>query len=391
MKRNDKNIIIKSFASFSSNDFVLATLFYGPLLDSDAFKLYITLVSLTRKNNINKSFKEVDLLDLVSLSYNKYLLSRSKLEALDLLLTYESDQEFLFLLHKPQSPNQFLKSGVLGKYLNNKIGEGNLKRIIEIFKNETIDITKFKNVSASFDSVFGDIDLSKDFNISESLEVDVVSKNVNKSLDTFDFNEFSKNVNLSFIPPQELDNFKQKLVNDAYMYSLDMSDLIVAYNKATAYDSFNLKTYKEYIKKIYNENNSKKVLVTKKINNDELYDELSLLSTDELLSYASLDSNASNIDKLSEIYNTINLDRPCLNLIILFVAREKKELPSVNYFVSVYNTLVEKGILSFNQIKEYFYSDKTKVNKKTNKKQAKTNDDWVDKNMNDFLGGLTNE
>ncbi len=391
MRSSNKNIIIKSFASFSSNDFVFAILLYGPLLDSDSLKMYLTLVSLTNKKNINTSFNETALLDLINLPYNKYISSRSKLEALDLLLTYESNEDFLLLLHKPQSPSQFLKSGVLGAYLNNKIGEDNLRKIIDIFKSENLDFNKYKNISKSFDDVFSDIDVSKDFSINDNLEVDVVAKNVNKNKDTFDFKEFEKNVNLSYIPLSELDSFKQKITNDAYMYSLDVNDLIVAYNKACSYDEFNLKVYKSYINKIYNENNSKKVLVSKKVNNDELYNDLSELSVNDLLSYALLDSTASNVSIIDEIYSTINLDRASLNLIILSIAKEKKELPSANYFVSVYNTLVEKGVLSFEDIKEYFYGDKNKKPKKTAKKQTKTNDDWVDKNMDDFLGGLTNE
>lgn len=391
MKNNNKNIIIKSFASFSSHDFVSSILLYGPLLDSDSLKMYLTLVSLVSKNNINKSFNETNFLDLINLTYNKYISCRSKLEALDLLLTYESNEDFLFLLHKPQSPSQFLKGGVLGGYLNNKIGEDNLRKIIDLFKGENIDFSNYRNISKSFDEVFSDIDISKDITINDELEVDVVAQNINKGKDTFNFDEFAKNVNLSLIPFSEIDSFKQKIINDAYMYSLDMNDMIVAFNKACSYDEFNLKVYKSYIKKIYNENNNKKVLVTKKVNNDVLYNDLSELTIDDLLSYASLDNRASNVATISEIYSTINLERASLNLIILSVVKEKKELPSVNYFVSVYNTLVEKGVLEFNLIRDYFYGNKNKNIKKKNLTKSKTNDDWVDKNMNDFLGGLTNE
>ncbi len=391
MKKNDKTILIKSSAPFNQNDFVLTTLLYGPLLDSDSLKLYFTLISLSSKETLNSSFTETNLIDVLGFSYNKYLTCRSKLEALDLLLTYQNDSNYLLMLHKPASAKQFLKDGILGMYLNNKIGEDNLRKVINVFKTDSIDLSQYTNISKSFDEVYSDIDVNKQIDIKDELEVDIVAKNVNKKESNFDFDEFAKNVNLSFIPLNKLDEFKQKIVNDAYMYSLDVCDLIVAYNKACSYGSFNLNVYKEYIKKVYNETHNKKVLTTKKVNNDELYNDLANLSIDDLFSYVGLESSASNIAKVSEIYSTIDLDRSSINLIILAIAKEKKELPSVNYFVSIYNTLSEKNILSFNDIKEYFYNQGSKNNKQKKKPTTNTNADWVDKNMEDFLGGLTNE
>ncbi len=386
MKRNDKQIIIKCQSTFNASDISLFSLLYGPLLDSDSFKLYLTLVSLILKENKNESFTELALEDLLGFTEKKFITSRNKLEALDLIITYESNENYLIVLHKPSNAKQFFTNGVLGSYLNNKIGESNLRNVVDIFKVPSTNLDEYKNISKTFDSVFTDIEIDKKIEIKDDLEVDVYANNINLENSNFDYEEFSKEVDLSPIPYNMRDKFKQNVLNDAHMYSLSLTDIVLAYNKASSYNDFNFKVFRTYLKKIYNETNTKKVLAYKQINNDELYKDLENITTPELLSNLGLDNNALNVAKISEIYNEIKLERASVNLLILYVVKKNKELSSINYFISIYNTLVEKGMLSFNEIKSYLF-DNNKSNKKNNKNSPETNE-WVDKNMDDFLGGL---
>lgn len=388
----DKLITIEVSSPLNVEDITSLTLLYGPLLDSESIKLYLTFVSLcTNSREANKDFTHLNMFDLLSLTENKFLSSRYKLEALDLLLTYEGENDIIYIIHKPQSAKQFIKSGILGVYLNNKIGEDNLKKVVKVFSRKLSDLETHKNVSKTFDEVFCDVDVSKKIDTKFDLVDNVVAKRINITKSNFDFDKFVKNIDIHYIPQNKIDSFRQKVINEAHLYSLDETDMTIAYNKACEYFEFDTKVFLNQIKKIYNEKNNKKVISVKQNEIDEYYEELKNIEVIDLLTSLNINPTSFEISKVSEIYHEVPLEKASVNLLITYVVKEKKEIPSAKYFVSMFNTLSEKGILDFNSIKSYLFDKKTKTSKVVSKKKEDVKSSWADNNMNDFLKGLTNE
>ena len=117
----NKQALIYSSNSLSIEDINVLTLFYEPLIGADAQAIYLTFSSLTNRNNLKSlDFIHKDLFDMIRMSETKFLNSRYKLEAMDLLKTYEKEDSIIYEIHKPLSANQFVNGGVLGIYLKAK-------------------------------------------------------------------------------------------------------------------------------------------------------------------------------------------------------------------------------------------------------------------------------
>ena len=81
--------------SLSNDDVQTLSLLYAPLIGSDAFSLYMYFNSLLERNKLEcESLTHKDLFTIFSLKPKTFLEARFKLEAVGLLRTYYSEEEY---------------------------------------------------------------------------------------------------------------------------------------------------------------------------------------------------------------------------------------------------------------------------------------------------------
>ena len=395
----NKQALIYSSNSLSIEDINVLTLFYEPLIGADAQAIYLTFSSLTNRNNLKSlDFIHKDLFDMIRMSETKFLNSRYKLEAMDLLKTYEKEDSIIYEIHKPLSANQFVNGGVLGIYLNTQIGRENLIKVLNLFKSEKTNVDGYKNVTKSFEDIFTHSNVSLDKLENIKLIDDTHAQNIHLDNKSFDYDKFESQIDISHFVAGPTPTFKRTVLSLATTYNLDINDMISAYTQSMDQSgSFNLRLFKQKARKIYNIKNEDimPVLEVKSKQNNELLDLMSTVSPEDLLNQFEL-RNTKNLSIVSDIYTNIPYSRTICNMMIWAVISKLNKLPSLSYFDSMYNTMVEKGIKNEISASEYLFGDKeiiTKDNKvgQKNRKNYKDNSDissdWLEQEADAILKG----
>ena len=115
-------ITIYSSANLSQDDINVVSLLYAPLIKNNAYRFYMTLVSVLNRNVLHsQTLLHKDLLDILGMNANEFYQARIRLEAIGLLNTYQNGEEYVLFVKAPQTSKQFLSDGVLGMYLYSEV------------------------------------------------------------------------------------------------------------------------------------------------------------------------------------------------------------------------------------------------------------------------------
>ena len=149
----------KIYTNFNLNldDIKTLNLLYLPLIGDDSLTLYTFLHSLIDRMSLEGSFfQKEEILDLLGYKSIKFNKSLAKLEGINLVRTFvKEDYEVVFLL-APFTPKNFLKDTVLGHLLEERIGEENYKKLLELFIIPTPDLKDYKEITKTFGEVFSE-------------------------------------------------------------------------------------------------------------------------------------------------------------------------------------------------------------------------------------------
>ena len=151
------SITIYASTTLNSDDVNVITLLYSPLIEADAYKMYMTLHALLNRSSLTShTLLHKEILDILGLDSKAFAEARLKLEAIGLLSTYknENKNEYMFLLKSPLTAKGFLSDGVLGMYLYSLLGDSEFRRIQKLFQITKVDKTNYQEITASFDDVF---------------------------------------------------------------------------------------------------------------------------------------------------------------------------------------------------------------------------------------------
>ena len=152
-------ITIYASTTLNSDDVNVITLLYSPLIEADAYKMYMTLHSLLNRSSLTShTLLHKEILDILGLNSKTFAQARLKLEAIGLLSTYKHDNEYIFLLKSPLTAKGFLSDGVLGMYLYSILGDAEFRRIQKLFQITKVDRTNYDEITASFDDVFKSVE-----------------------------------------------------------------------------------------------------------------------------------------------------------------------------------------------------------------------------------------
>ncbi len=378
---NSKFNIYSSF-NLSADDVNTLSLLYAPLIGSDAFLLYMGLTSLLDKSTLAcKGLKHQDLFDAFSFTLTSFNKARVKLEGAGLLLTYVGiDGEFTYMLNPPYTAKNFILDSPLVYYLKSKLSEDSFKRIYDRFVIDVVDKSELTNITKSFDEVF-----SSEVYADETVKKFgyIIGKNANKlkiSENTFDFDKFVKNIDLSYLPAGITKEFKDMIIQYAYVYQFDENEMAYVFSESldrnNKFSANNLKKkIGVYFQARRNLNSPKLKEKTENDNtNIDQIEYLDKVTPAQLLEVLSPNYPASYLATINEIYSKIDLERGVINCMICKVLRDKGgELPGVKYFEKVAESWIADNVLTTKDAIKYVTTLKESKNSYSSKSKVKNN------------------
>ena len=216
---------------FSDYDRQLLTLFYQPLIGSEAMSLFMTFWADAEQEN-EKEYNHYHLMNLLTMPLGPIFEARISLEAIGLLRTYvkrEGDaRSFLYELSPPLDAKGFFEDPLLSTFLFSKIGEQayrDLRSRYSILDEKSED---FNEVSRTFLDVFKPVTQSVDINGEEGTEVigRQVAKGVPFVNSDFDFGLLQSGLSEQMVPQSALAAVSKEMIAKlAFLYSLTPLDM----------------------------------------------------------------------------------------------------------------------------------------------------------------------
>lgn len=367
----------------SDKDFKVLTLLYQPLIGMKALSLYNTFYYLS---NFNKTYLHQTIFDLLNINNVEFIKEREKLEALGLLETYEKNQtNYVYVIKTPYSAKRFLKDTFLGTYLESEIGSENIKKLISLFEVNNENIDDFENITKTFDDLYK-IRSRRLLTIEQDIEGRNGSNN-NLIRNKIDYNLLIDKLPRSVKHPILFnDNFKQQIMQLAFVYQFNIDDLVNIFIDANkgrddlSIEEINLKA------KMYFEKNNEEIMVLDKQTDDvSLMDSLPFKTV--VNKFASKDKliKADALATINEFITQNDIEVGVLNVLIIFLLKNKDgRLPHVNYLNKVWDSWYKNGVRTTKDAikhREYIESNWTSGTKQT--RQIKK-PDWLDEYINEL-------
>ncbi len=387
IKSVDNNSKFNIYSSFtlSNDDVAVLSLLYAPLMGSDALMLYLGLTSLLERNNLkseeltHKEFFEI--FSFTSLTFTK---ARIKLEGIGLLMVYEKEEKYVYVLCPPLTAKNFLKDATLGLYLYSKVDDATFNSITEHFKIEKIDKAQYTNITKTFDEVYtSSIDNEVTFDKFKYILGKKPNKNIKIKNYNFNFESFQKQINLEFLETGITKTFKDQICNIAFVYHFDEYEMAGLYqdsiNKKGLFDYRRLKE-KANVLFIYKRNMKAPKLIPAEeeiVQNEDLINYLENCPPIEFLEDILPNYPEKYLELISEIYANIELPRGVVNCMVMKVMKDKGgDLPNVNYFRKLSETWIKDKVFTTSDAITYVttlekYQQKEHPNSKNN-----INDGW---------------
>lgn len=362
----------------SSADFKVLAFLYQPLISMSAYSLYNTFYHLAKSKT---ELSHQVLFDLLNVKEVDFLKSREKLEAIGLLETYENNEnEYLYILKPPYSAKKFLTETFLGAYLESEIGKKSLQLLAELFKVESDLSKEFINVTKSFDDLYH-------FKSKELLAInfDLEERNGNNTKmikNGINYYEFVEKLPRALKSPQLFnENFKQKVIQLAYVYQFSIDDLIKVFEKATIGKSEPTFENISFQAKSYFESLNKEITVRKNVvTEEEVLNNLPFMQIIEKYGSDDIYQRANSLDTVNDFINQNEITQGTLNVLLIFILKNKNGvLPHVNYLSKVWRSWSKQGVKTASDALK-LQEDLEKTYRSSNyrvKRQEKEND-WVD-------------
>lgn len=390
------NIISQS--SLSSDEWKVLGMLYQPLIGVLSFSLYHTFYHLLNtKNYQSEVFSHQFLMDLLNVKIDALKEAREKLEAINLLNTFESGDHTVYQLKSPLSPRGFIQDTVLGQFLLTELGKKLYDQVTNLFKVEKIELTGHKEVTKNFDDVFNFIDGS-DFYDSDVY----LGKKSNlgaRIKDQINYEAFVEKlpdrIKKPVLMSRQTKDTIQKLVF-VYQFSIDeIADIYI--QTATPSGQIDLHTLSFKAQTYYQ--NKKKVLPvvseTKVLNGKESsINYLKNVSPMQIVEkYAKDDYQLMHTDTIMQLLERNQVEVGIINALLLHILKFKEgHLPHISYLEKVLETWLKKGIRTTEDA-YHEVLDKSKnipqsnQGRKTTSKSTAKNPKWVD----DYLAELKAE
>jgi len=387
------NII--SQCALSSDEWKVLGILYQPIIGVLSFSLYHTFYHLLNtKNYQSEVFTHQFLMDLLNAKADELKAAKEKLEAINLINTFEDGEHTVYQLKSPLSPRGFIQDTVLGQFLLTELGKKLYDQVTNLFKVEKIELTGYKEVTKNFDDVFNFIDSNHFYD--SDVYLGKKSNLGARIKDQINYEAFVEKlpdrVKKPILMSRQTVDTIQKLV---FVYQFSLDEIVDIYTKTVAPNgdidlgnlSFKAQTYYQ---------NKKKVLPvvseTKKLNGSESsINYLKSVSPMQIIEkYAKSDYQLMHTDTVMQLLERNQVEVGIINALLLHILKFKQgELPHITYLEKVLETWLKKGIRTTEDayhevLNKSSYETQSQTTKKTTKAK---NPKWVD----DYLEELKQE
>lgn len=199
------------------------TMLYQPIIGHTAVSLYLTLIDdLEKREFMSEEQTHHHLVSTMQLKLNDIIIAREKLEAVGLLKTYvkeENVNNFIYVLYSPLAVSDFFAHPVLSVVLYNNLGKKEFDKLINYFKVPKINLKDYKEITASFSSVFSSISGNVIIN-----NDNIVKKNIGtiKMDEKIDFSLLISSIPKKLLNEKCFDDEMKNLINSlAFTYNID--------------------------------------------------------------------------------------------------------------------------------------------------------------------------
>lgn len=333
--------------SFKNLDIYSLTNLYLPLVGVDGFSLYFLFFELQE----NQEYPFGKLMDHLNFSNSKFLEQAiSKLEGIGLLKTYFHKQNgYLFTIQSPLTFEGFMSNQILVKFLESKIGNTEIKKMIK----ESQDKKGYKDITKSFDEVFERTSVSIKSSLPECFK-EIAKDSIYIKNEKFDYTYFKLQFDSKLVRKEFLDikEFEEEILKISYHYNLNEEEMYDAVMRTIQIDKdLKIEDIKKHALKIYEAKGNKPIKFKTKeavsLNESELDDETARfidlaekMSCEELLyTISGIKPSVSELKLFDELSRNTGFTQGIINIMILYVTKEKNgEIPSYNYFEKIANT-----------------------------------------------------
>ncbi|RJX25321.1 MAG: hypothetical protein C4537_04960 [Acholeplasma sp.] len=381
--KNSSMFYIQSHTDLSAADFKVLALLYQPLMGLEAHALYTTLYQLVNKTS-RKSYQHNELLDLINLKQTDFLKIRQKLEALNLLVVYKKEDDYIYQMKAPLTAKSFLVDTIFGSYLQSEIGEKNVIMLTDLFKMDMIDIEGFENITKSFDELYEFKSLNL-LSVNHPLQGRTTNGGSHLHYQ-FNYESFVDHLSERLKTSQLLtDKFKDQINKIAFVYQFDVADMVAIYesasrgNKMVSFAQLNLKA-----KQHYEEKHQLLTVKRKDLPMPTLIDQVAPQVI--IQKYAKTDQQGLALQTATQLLERNAVEPGIINVILMLVLKHKQgTLPNINYMEKVLHDWLNKGVqttedaIKFSSSLETEYEQKKKV-----QRVSVAEPDWMDDYISDL-------
>ncbi len=217
----------------SEMDKLVLNMLYMPIIGNMAVSLYLKLQTEAGNTLISPELTHHHLMTSMGLTLDNIKEARLKLEGIGLLKSYyhkDDINSYVYEIYSPVSPSEFFSHPIFNVVLYNNVGKNEYNRLYEYFKEPSVSLKDYEDISASFDSVFK----SRNYTALEYTGENIISKNkllLTYELD-YDFDLLVSSIGEGIFNPKCLNkSMKELIINLSFLYDIDpvtMADIIRA-------------------------------------------------------------------------------------------------------------------------------------------------------------------
>ena len=204
---------------------------YQPIIGPLAVSLYLTFISdLNKQEYLSEIYSHHHLMITLKSGLDLIKQASKSLEAVGLIKTFvkvnENQNDYIYELYSPLTPQEFFNHPVLNIILYNNIGEKEYDYLTKFYKKPHIDMRDYKDITNSLNSTYKSINnfSSKDI---DAIDKEILGTNIG---DIIDFDMILSSIPNNIISDKALNKKTRELINNlSFVYDIDnlrMIDLI---------------------------------------------------------------------------------------------------------------------------------------------------------------------
>jgi len=365
---------------------------YAPIVGVNSIQVYMALYSCVGIGTFeSNAMPHQTLLQTMSLKPQDFILLRENLEAMGLLDVYYNQGVYLYLLKEPLHPYDFFKNEQLAHLLSIRLGKKEFEKLVIELSTYKFDITKFTNITKSFDEVYGIVPLKKE-NIYSNLWASAHNNGVVLKDKHFEFDYLHLILRSRDILSDKVLNsekFYHEVNTLSFFYGFcekDLEEIVclsVDSDKNINYDELRKHAKIRYDKRQKPVTIERITPPTMKSQNEVVNTLNSLSPNEHFKAKYGVDLMGSEIEIIREVSEKTGFPNGVINVLVTYVVDELNgAFPNANYFLRVANGWKRAKIATTEDALNHI--NKNNARKRTQNKTEANTPSWYKKYLTDL-------